>query len=115
MSLSQDFQAADNEIYAIFGIPAILTRVTKGTFDKRTGRPAADTNTTVNVTVLEGAKDTTQAGATKRINTYETRTEMKAGDKLTVNGVEFIITRVVIIIDNGIPNSWIADIDGETV
>ena len=116
MSLVNDFRAGDDEIFALFGVDAVLTRVTQGAYEPAKGRVTEQSNQPLAIVVkLSKQEITTDSGATKIVQLASCREELKAGDLLTVNGTTFRVVDASPKMVKGVITKWKAILVGATL
>lgn len=109
-----DFIAAREEIFALFGVNGTLTRITKGTFNRVTGKPTTpDLEQEIPVEVKLGkrtVKDDNGVGTV--IQTATCREKLEQGDLLSVADLSLRVTAVTPKTIKGVVLSWRADCEG---
>lgn len=113
MSLLDEFIAGREEVFATFGVSAVLTRVTKGTVDPRTGRPSGGSSTPLNVEVVEDErKQIVENGAEQIINIVKCRDELQQGDKIAIGSRTLVVKQASPEVFKGTTLQWVADVEG---
>lgn len=113
MTLVDKFIAGRETIFATLGVDAVLTRVTKGTVDPRTGRPSGGSSTPLDVEVVEGKRKLiVENGAEQVIQTVKCRDELRQGDIITIGTRSLVVKQARPSIVTGTTTQWVADVEG---
>ncbi len=108
------FQSATNEIFEMWGVAGVLSRVTQSKFDRITGAvqtPASKQDISVQIKLgSRTVKD--DNGVETIIQTAACREELKQGDLLTVAGLSLRVISVKPKTVKGVVISWRADCEG---
>lgn len=110
MTLLGEMRAGLAELFATLGVPASISHVTKGEFNKRLGTRGEDTKSTINVTVLHDTVEViAEDGARWQKHTFTTVDHINQGDVIEIGNEQFQITKVMPNIFQGEIISWLSE------
>lgn len=102
------------QIFAAFGVSGTLTRITKGQFNRVTGKPiSGDAQQVIPVDVKLGKRKVRgDNGVETVIQTATCREKLQQGDLLSVAGLSLRVTAVTPKTIKGVVLGWRADCEG---